>query len=135
MFPTLTKVLNNFAYRACFFLLTVLSACVSKIQLEHREKQYHEGRSFLIPFEPLDPSEIELQELIIELDQDGNGVILTNFVWFSTMLVSMGCLVFYRDINYDDLENHIKEAFRCFDKDAQIWDIFQLQVRYFKYFL
>ena len=32
-----------------------------------------------------DPSEIELQELISEIDQDGNGVITFNeFVWFST---------------------------------------------------
>jgi len=55
-----------------------------------------------------DPSEIELQELISEIDQDGNGVITFNeFVWFST-----------KDINDDDLENDIREAFRCFDKDA-----------------
>ena len=32
-----------------------------------------------------DPSEIELQELISQIDQDGNGVITFNeFVWFST---------------------------------------------------
>ena len=39
-----------------------------------------------------DPSEIELQELISEIDQDGNGVITFNeFVWFSTRLVCMLC--------------------------------------------
>ena len=39
-----------------------------------------------------DPSEIELQELISEIDQDGNGVITFNeFVWFSTRLVCMVC--------------------------------------------
>ena len=27
-------------------------------------------------------------------------------------------LSIYRDINDDDLENDIREAFRCFDKDA-----------------
>ena len=32
-----------------------------------------------------EPTELELQELISEIDQDGNGVITFNeFVWFST---------------------------------------------------
>ena len=72
-----------------------------------------------------DPSEIELQELISEIDQDGNGVITFNeFVWFSTkyslVFLLTYCVNFsiFRDINDDDLENDIREAFRCFDKDA-----------------
>jgi len=54
------------------------------------------------------PSEMELKELVGVIDQDGNGVITFNeFVWFSE-----------KDIHDDDLENDIREAFRCFDKDG-----------------
>jgi len=54
------------------------------------------------------PSESELQELISEIDQDGNGEISFNeFVWLMT-----------RDLHDDDIEEEIREAFRCFDKDG-----------------
>ena len=71
-----------------------------------------------------EPSELELNEMISEIDQDGNGVITFNeFVWFSTKQIMIIENIraqpeLFRDINDDDLENDIREAFRCFDKDA-----------------
>merc|ERR1712012_93328 len=54
------------------------------------------------------PTESELQELICEIDQDGNGEISFNeFVWLMT-----------RDLHDDEIEDEIREAFRCFDKDG-----------------
>ena len=46
--------------------------------------------------------------MISEIDQDGNGEISFNeFVWLMT-----------RDIHDDEIEDDIREAFRCFDKDG-----------------
>merc|ERR1712241_797492 len=54
------------------------------------------------------PTESELQELISEIDQDGNGEISFNeFVWLMT-----------RDLHDDEIEDEIREAFRCFDKEG-----------------
>ncbi|XP_023326676.1 calmodulin-A [Eurytemora carolleeae] len=54
------------------------------------------------------PTEGELQELINEIDQDGNGCISFNeFVWLMT-----------REIHDAELEEEIREAFRVFDKDG-----------------
>merc|ERR1719331_1304433 len=54
------------------------------------------------------PTDLELQELINEIDQDGNGAISFNeFVWLMT-----------REIHDSDIEEEIREAFRVFDKDG-----------------
>ena len=46
--------------------------------------------------------------MISEIDQDGNGEISFNeFVWLMT-----------NDIHDDEIEDDIREAFRCFDKDG-----------------
>ena len=49
-----------------------------------------------------------MKEMISEIDQDGNGEISFNeFVWLMT-----------NDIHDDEIEDDIREAFRCFDKDG-----------------
>ncbi|XP_023330078.1 calmodulin-A [Eurytemora carolleeae] len=54
------------------------------------------------------PTEGELQELINEIDQDGNGCISFNeFVWLMT-----------REIHDTDIEEEIREAFRVFDREG-----------------
>lgn len=54
------------------------------------------------------PTEGELQELVGEIDQDGNGCITFNeFVWLMT-----------REIHDGDIEEEIREAFRVFDKEG-----------------
>jgi len=54
------------------------------------------------------PTESELQELISEIDQDGNGEISFNeFVWLMT-----------RELHDDEIEDEIREAFRCFDREG-----------------
>merc|ERR1712098_520484 len=54
------------------------------------------------------PTESELQELISEIDQDGNGEISFNeLVWLMT-----------RELHDDEIEDEIREAFRCFGKDG-----------------
>jgi len=54
------------------------------------------------------PTEGELQELISEIDQDGNGCISFNeFVWLMT-----------REIHDADIEEEIREAFRVFDREG-----------------
>merc|ERR1739838_936937 len=54
------------------------------------------------------PTELELQELISEIDQDGNGSISFNeFVWLMT-----------KEIHDNDIEEEIREAFRVFDREG-----------------
>jgi len=54
------------------------------------------------------PTELELQEMINEIDQDGNGSIsFDEFVWLMT-----------REIHDSDIEEEIREAFRVFDRDG-----------------
>merc|ERR1719222_1094823 len=54
------------------------------------------------------PTDLELQELINEIDQDGNGAITFNeFVWLMT-----------REIHDTDIEEEIREAFRVFDREG-----------------
>ncbi|XP_023333074.1 neo-calmodulin [Eurytemora carolleeae] len=54
------------------------------------------------------PTELEVQELISEVDQDGNGVISFNeFLWLMT-----------REVHDADVEEEIREAFRVFDKEG-----------------
>jgi len=54
------------------------------------------------------PTEGELQELVNEIDQDGNGCItFDEFVWLMT-----------RDIHDSDIEEEIREAFRVFDREG-----------------
>merc|ERR1711892_24822 len=54
------------------------------------------------------PTEGELQELIGEIDQDGNGCITFNeFVWLMT-----------REIHDGEIEEEIREAFRVFDREG-----------------
>ena len=54
------------------------------------------------------PTEAELQDMINELDADGNGTI--DFPQFLTMMA--------RKMNDTDSEEEIKEAFKVFDKDG-----------------
>ena len=54
------------------------------------------------------PTEAELQDMISEVDRDGNGII--DFPEFLTM---MG-----RQMNDKDTEEEIRNAFRVFDKDG-----------------
>jgi len=54
------------------------------------------------------PTELELQELISEIDQDGNGSISFNeFVWLMT-----------KEIHDNDIEEEIREAFRVLDREG-----------------
>ena len=55
------------------------------------------------------PTEAELQDMINEVDADGNGTI--DFPEFLTMMA--------RQMNSDECEEEIREAFRVFDKDGQ----------------
>uniref|UniRef100_M0RCJ6 EF-hand domain-containing protein n=1 Tax=Rattus norvegicus TaxID=10116 RepID=M0RCJ6_RAT len=54
------------------------------------------------------PTEAELQDMISEVDADGNGTI--NFPEFLTMMA--------RKMKGTDVEEEIREAFRVFDKDG-----------------
>ena len=54
------------------------------------------------------PTETELQDMIGEVDSDGNGVI--DFPEFLTMMA--------RKMRDTDSEEEIKEAFKVFDKDG-----------------
>jgi calmodulin len=54
------------------------------------------------------PTEAELQDMINEVDADGNGTI--DFPEFLTMMARKMCQV--------DSEEEIKEAFKVFDKDG-----------------
>ena len=67
-----------------------------------------------------------IQELISEIDQDGNGEISFNeFVWLMTRYLHNSMIllvhnkrVFQRDLHDDEIEDEIREAFRCFDKEG-----------------
>ena len=68
-----------------------------------------------------------IQELISEIDQDGNGEISFNeFVWLMTrylhnsmiLLLVQNKRVFQRDLHDDVFQDEIREAFRCFDKEG-----------------
>ena len=68
------------------------------------------------------------QEMISEIDQDGNSQINFNeFVWLMTRLVSAHnhiilCLevpLFSREIYDQEIENEIRDAFIIFDKEGQ----------------
>ena len=54
------------------------------------------------------PTEAELQDMINEVDADGNGTI--DFPEFLTMMA--------REMRDTDSEEEIKEAFKVFDKDG-----------------
>uniref|UniRef100_A0A8D2DRV0 EF-hand domain-containing protein n=1 Tax=Sciurus vulgaris TaxID=55149 RepID=A0A8D2DRV0_SCIVU len=56
------------------------------------------------------PTEAELQDMINEVDADGNGTI--DFPEFLTMMA--------RKMKDTDSEEEIREAFRVFDKDATV---------------
>ena len=62
-----------------------------------------------------------------EIDQDGNGEISFNeLVWLMTRSISLLLEVVsffaiesvFRELHDDEIEDEIREAFRCFDKDG-----------------
>ena len=72
------------------------------------------------------PLNLVFQELIGEIDQDGNGSISFNeFVWLMTRWTVFRKLtrlknsfVFFREIQDTEIEDEIREAFRVFDKEG-----------------